>query len=348
MTALGTAGGATATNTGALTYSGRTFKDFHLQLKYRAAATSNNGGVLLPGGAPGRDPRQRDRGHPHGRDRRARTQRVRAGQAGARVEHARRDRLRRPRQLAASTASRSPAATVPGATGSIGLENAGNNLMYADVRIKELTTDTTAPTITIRNVPDGRDPAPGHAVHRRLRVRRRAGSRRVHGDADRRRHARPLHVQGHRQGRRRQRDGRDPRVHRRRLHQRDRLGRRHRPGDARAHARARRPRSAPSRPGVGQGLHRVHDRDRRQHRRRRDADVGVCRPRPPDERSVRAAGAAAGRELSKSTWAAPTSNDLVAIALQAVRDGPPTPCGPAATARPSRSRSRRPRPRGIR
>ena len=50
MTALGTAGGATATNSGALTYTARTFKDFHLQLKYRAAATSNNGGVLLRGG----------------------------------------------------------------------------------------------------------------------------------------------------------------------------------------------------------------------------------------------------------------------------------------------------------
>ena len=51
MTALGTAGGATATNTGALTYTGREYKEFHLQLKYRAAATSNNGGVLVPGGA---------------------------------------------------------------------------------------------------------------------------------------------------------------------------------------------------------------------------------------------------------------------------------------------------------
>ena len=31
--------------------------------------------------------------------------------------------------------------------------------MYADVRIRELTTDTTAPTITVRNVPDGLCPA---------------------------------------------------------------------------------------------------------------------------------------------------------------------------------------------
>jgi hypothetical protein len=42
-----------------------------------------------------------------------------------------------------------------GREGYIGLENAGNNLMYAQLRIRELTTDTTAPTITIRNVPDG-------------------------------------------------------------------------------------------------------------------------------------------------------------------------------------------------
>ena len=51
MTALGTSGGATATNTGALTYSGREYKDFHLQLSYRAAQRANNGGVIVPGGA---------------------------------------------------------------------------------------------------------------------------------------------------------------------------------------------------------------------------------------------------------------------------------------------------------
>ena len=76
---------------------------------------------------PGRDPRQRDGRHPHGRDRGARPCRVRAGQAGARVEHARRDRLRRqahqPRQRRpgglgdacptqrARSASRTPATT---------------------------------------------------------------------------------------------------------------------------------------------------------------------------------------------------------------------------------------------
>ena len=47
MTSLGTAGNATSANPGALWYSARSFRDFHLQLKYRAAATSNNGGVLL-------------------------------------------------------------------------------------------------------------------------------------------------------------------------------------------------------------------------------------------------------------------------------------------------------------
>ena len=39
--------------------------------------------------------------------------------------------------------------------GTIGLENAGNNLMYADVRIKALTTDTTKPTITCPHRADG-------------------------------------------------------------------------------------------------------------------------------------------------------------------------------------------------
>ena len=71
------------------------------------------------------------------------------------MEHARRiaygDKLTEPRQRRRGRfGDRAPAAA-----GSIGLENAGNNLMYADVRIKELATDTTAPTITVRNVPDG-------------------------------------------------------------------------------------------------------------------------------------------------------------------------------------------------
>jgi hypothetical protein len=39
--------------------------------------------------------------------------------------------------------------------GTIGLENAGNNLMYADVRIKELAPDTTKPTVTVSNPQDG-------------------------------------------------------------------------------------------------------------------------------------------------------------------------------------------------
>ena len=51
MTALGTSGGATATNTGALTYTAREYKDFHLQLKYRAAATSQQRRRAVPGGA---------------------------------------------------------------------------------------------------------------------------------------------------------------------------------------------------------------------------------------------------------------------------------------------------------
>ena len=49
MNALGTAGGATATSTGVLRTT-REFKDFHLQVQYRSAATSNNGGVIVRGG----------------------------------------------------------------------------------------------------------------------------------------------------------------------------------------------------------------------------------------------------------------------------------------------------------
>ena len=40
-------------------------------------------------------------------------------------------------------------ATRNGRTGYIGLENAGNNLMYRSVRIKELAPDTVAPTVTV-------------------------------------------------------------------------------------------------------------------------------------------------------------------------------------------------------
>jgi hypothetical protein len=39
--------------------------------------------------------------------------------------------------------------------GTIALENAANNLMYADVRIKELTTDTTSPTVALTTPREG-------------------------------------------------------------------------------------------------------------------------------------------------------------------------------------------------
>ena len=100
MTALGTSGGATATNTGALTYTARTFKDFHLQLKYRATATSNNGGVLLRNGEQVAILDNGTAATRSGAIVGLAPTHVGPGQAGARVEHARRDRLRRPDHLA--------------------------------------------------------------------------------------------------------------------------------------------------------------------------------------------------------------------------------------------------------
>ena len=67
-----------------------------------------------------------------------------------------------------------------------------------------------------------------------------------------------------------------------------------------------------------EGVHGLDDRERGQHRARRDADRE--RPRPPDERDVRAAGAAAGVLQPSPTWTAPVSNDPVTIGFkQAVK-----------------------------
>jgi hypothetical protein len=154
MNALGTAGGATATNTGALTTT-RTFKDFHLQLKYRATATSNNGGVLL---RQGDQVAILDNGTaatrsgailnlaPTGS---AQAKPVREWNSLDVIAYGNRITSRlNGVEVATHTGTRPD-------QGPIGLENAGNNLMYADVRIKELAQDTTSPTIAIRNVPDG-------------------------------------------------------------------------------------------------------------------------------------------------------------------------------------------------
>ena len=123
--------------------------------------------------------------------------RVRAGQAGARVEHARRDRLRRqahqPRQ-------RRRGGLRTGDRRS-GLDRPRERRQQPDVRRR-----ADQGTGRRHDRADDHDPqrpgrldaAAGHAVHAGLRVRRRAGPGRVHGDADRRRHARPLHVQASR------------------------------------------------------------------------------------------------------------------------------------------------------
>ncbi len=154
MTALGTSGGATATNTGALT-STRTFKDFHLQLSYRATATSNNGGVLIRNGeqvaildngtaatrsgaivglAPTTSAQARPVREWNTLDVVAYGDRITSLLNGVRV--------------ASGISTRAQ-------EGTIGLENAGNNLMYADVRIKALAPDTTKPTITLTSPTEG-------------------------------------------------------------------------------------------------------------------------------------------------------------------------------------------------
>jgi M6 family metalloprotease-like protein len=149
MTALGTSGGATAANPGALTYTGRTFRDFHLQLSYRVTQTSNNGGVLLRNGeqvaildngtaatrtgailnvAPTTSAQAKPTREWNTLDVIAYGDRITSLVNGVRV--------------ASGISTRAQ-------EGTIALENAGNNLMYADVRIKALTTDTTNPAVTL-------------------------------------------------------------------------------------------------------------------------------------------------------------------------------------------------------
>ena len=190
MTALGTSGGATATNTGALTYTARTFKDFHLQLKYRATATNNNGGVLLRNGeqvaildngtaatrsgaivglAPTTSAQARPVREWNTLDVIAYGDRITSRLNGV--------------EVASGISTRAQ-------EGTIGLENAGNNLMYADVRIKALATDTTKPTVTVSSARRGPDVPAGRARQAGLRLRRRAGPDRVRREPVQHRHAR--------------------------------------------------------------------------------------------------------------------------------------------------------------
>jgi M6 family metalloprotease-like protein len=174
MTALGTAGGATSANPGALWYSARKFKDFHLKLDYRAAATSNNGGVLVRFPTPasvgdidrgGYQVAILDNGNANTRTGAITQERPATTFAPAPTAAAKPVREWNTMDVIAVGPKLSvrlngqPVSSYDGATrtaeGYIGLENAGNNLMYANVRIKELAADTTAPAITIATPSEG-------------------------------------------------------------------------------------------------------------------------------------------------------------------------------------------------
>ena len=94
---------------------------------------------------------------------------------------------------------------------------------------------------------------------------------------------------------------------------RDGHGRRDRPADALADARPPASFGAFT-PGVADTYDASTTAERDLDRGRRGAD-GV-RARPPGERRVHAAAAAAGGDPSKSTWTAPVSNDAVAITFR--------------------------------
>ena len=234
-------------------------------------------------------------------------------------------------------ASRRPAS---GRSGPIGLENAGNNLMYADVRIRELTTDTTAPTITVRNVPDGLVILQGTPftadyacadeqdlvecsatpIARPRPAATRSGSRPRTPPATTTVVERAYSVVAY--------TGADGSA------------------GGTVPATLALTLGAPASfgafmPGRPAGLHRVHDRDRRLHRRRRDADGH--RPehhpsRPARERRVRAAAAAARRGLAAPgdgqdlERARPPTSPCRSPSRR--RSAPVTPCAPAPTARP--------------
>ena len=296
MTALGTSGGATATNTGRADLHRATFKDFHLQLKYRATATSQQRRRAAARRRPGRDPRQRHRGDAQRRDRRPRAD-ARSAQAKPVREWntldviAYGDRITSPPERRRGR-ERDQHGARP--EGTIGLENAGNNLMYADVRIKALDARTR---------PRRRSPSATSARRARRSCRARRSPPdydcadeqdldRVRRDARFSTATRPLHVHGHRHATPPATRPSSSATTASSPTRPRRSARRHRPGDARADARrARELRRVPA--GRRARVHRDHDRERRQHRRRRDADG--LRPGPPGQRRVRAPAAAAGR-----------------------------------------------------
>ncbi|WP_053225640.1 family 16 glycoside hydrolase [Solirubrobacter soli] len=171
MASLATSGGATSANPGAIHYSPRQFKDFELSVDYRTAATSNNGGVFVRSPSPavvadldkGYQVAILDNGGATTRTGAITQERGPATTFASPTAPATLYKPTREWNTLTIRAVRShiqvwingvltstyDAATRNGRVGSIGLENAGNNLMYRSVRIKELAPDTVAPTITV-------------------------------------------------------------------------------------------------------------------------------------------------------------------------------------------------------
>ena len=245
MTSLATSGGATSANPGALYYSLRQFKDFELSVDYRTAATNNNGGVFLRFPAPA-TVADIDRGGYQVAilDNGAATTRTGAitqerGPVTSFAAPTAPSTLYKPTRewntltiravrshiqvwINGVLTSTYDAATRNGRAGYIGLENAGNNLMYRSVRIKELAPDTVAPTVTV-DVPATL--ALGTARPAELQLRRRVRARELRRHARRpagrqrraaQRDPRPAHAGRDRDRRRGPRDDADDRVQRRR------------------------------------------------------------------------------------------------------------------------------------
>jgi M6 family metalloprotease-like protein len=176
MTSLASSGGASSANPGALYYSLRQYKDFELSVDYRAAATNNNGGVLLRFPQPatvgdidrgGYQVAILDNGSATTRTGAITQERGPATTFAAPTAPSTLYKPTREWNTLTIRAVRShiqvwingvltstyDAATRNGRAGYIGLENAGNNLMYRSVRIKEFAPDTVAPTVTVADVP---------------------------------------------------------------------------------------------------------------------------------------------------------------------------------------------------
>ena len=324
MTSLATAGGATSANPGALYYSPRQFKDFELSVDYRTAATNNNGGVFLRFPAPatvgdidrgGYQVAILDNGAATTRTGAITQERGPVTSFAAPTAPSTLYKPTREWNTLTIRAVRShiqvwingvltatyDQATRNGRAGYIGLENAGNNLMYRSVRVKELAPDTVAPTITVdvpTTLPLGAAVPLSFSCADESElescVAKLDGQPSSNGATAQRR-ARPAHAGRDRDRRRGPRDDPDDRVRRRRAGHR--RARRHRPRHARADAR----RAAELRrlhPGRAEDLHGPDHGDDHEHRGRRDAQRLRPRHRRADAPAQRRllAGAAADHE----------------------------------------------------